>query len=700
MRREKIVSAGFGALLAFCISLGALACLVTAFGIVHVDMADVVGFLLAFSLVAAACSVWKWGNLVLACIMAMVGGYLWRIGTLEYSVEALIYHITKIYDAGYGWGVAKWTGADPARFATTDALRAMAVPMILLITRAVCGRKRAISAVIMGFAPLVFCFIVTDTVPAEGWLGLLLAAQVLLILTQTVRRMNERDGNRLTAWMLIPAVLCTVLLFWAVPQNEYVPHGGGEILPGILDGFLPGPETGGVGSGSMENLKLDLSAVGPRTDRNVVVMEVTADRGGLIYLRGRAYEQYDGNTWQVIEDNEVGAEGWPQAGLIQRGQLRIDTRRVFPMQYMPYYADQVNWENYKNGSLTNGENKKEYAYTLMSLTGDAAATLSYTAREQNLQLPQSTKARAVKILEKLELYFKGKTESEKAEMIAQYVKDSATYSLETEKMPDFESDFAMWFLSQAETGYCVHFASATVVLLRAAGIPARYVTGYVAAATSGSEVRVMEKDAHAWAEYFTPETGWTVLESTPDDSFTEPSEPTEPTDTEPSEPTESTDTEPTEPGSQPTEAPTEPATESSVPETTQPTGGEQPADPPVDLGWLWNILKALGTVAAVCAALWGQFRIRVTVRRKRQNKLGSNIRALRKWREILWVSQCLQQTPPERLAELADRAKFSQHTLTSEEIGEFDAYLRQLSEILAQKNILQQLFYKLVYAIE
>jgi transglutaminase-like putative cysteine protease len=80
-----------------------------------------------------------------------------------------------------------------------------------------------------------------------------------------------------------------------------------------------------------------------------------------------------------------------------------------------------------------------------------------------------------------------------------------------------DGDAVDYFLFEERRGYCEQFASAMAVLLRAAGIPARLVTGY----TSGTlnpvtglfEVR--NSDAHAWVEVFFPGMGWVEFEPTP-----------------------------------------------------------------------------------------------------------------------------------------------------------------------------------------
>ena len=110
----------------------------------------------------------------------------------------------------------------------------------------------------------------------------------------------------------------------------------------------------------------------------------------------------------------------------------------------------------------------------------------------------------------------------KAQAIASYVRNSATYDTKTSRMPMDSEDFAKWFLEESDTGYCVHFATATAVLLQAAGIPARYVTGYLVPVQAGEATPVLSNQSHAWVEYWLPGYGWTVLEATPATTATNP----------------------------------------------------------------------------------------------------------------------------------------------------------------------------------
>ena len=56
------------------------------------------------------------------------------------------------------------------------------------------------------------------------------------------------------------------------------------------------------------------------------------------------------------------------------------------------------------------------------------------------------------------------------------------------------------FLFDTLEGFCEHYASAFVVALRAAGVPARVVTGYLGGEMNGDYMIVRQSDAHAWAE--------------------------------------------------------------------------------------------------------------------------------------------------------------------------------------------------------
>jgi transglutaminase-like putative cysteine protease len=72
------------------------------------------------------------------------------------------------------------------------------------------------------------------------------------------------------------------------------------------------------------------------------------------------------------------------------------------------------------------------------------------------------------------------------------------------------------FLFDSREGFCEHFSSAFVFLMRAAGVPARVVTGYQGGDMNPVDQRftVRQSDAHAWAEVFLAGRGWTRIDPT------------------------------------------------------------------------------------------------------------------------------------------------------------------------------------------
>ncbi len=72
------------------------------------------------------------------------------------------------------------------------------------------------------------------------------------------------------------------------------------------------------------------------------------------------------------------------------------------------------------------------------------------------------------------------------------------------------------FLFETRRGFCEHFASAFTVLMRAAGIPARVVTGYQGGEINdvGGYMIVRQSDAHAWSEIWIEGRGWVRVDPT------------------------------------------------------------------------------------------------------------------------------------------------------------------------------------------
>ncbi|MBE5781865.1 MAG: transglutaminase domain-containing protein [Clostridiales bacterium] len=106
------------------------------------------------------------------------------------------------------------------------------------------------------------------------------------------------------------------------------------------------------------------------------------------------------------------------------------------------------------------------------------------------------------------------TPYEKALRIQEYLQKNYTYSLNVKDPPE-GVDFAAWFLLGEKTGYCTYFATAMTVLCRSVGLPARYVTGFIAQPDESGAALVTGKNAHAWTEVYLNGFGWLDFDPTP-----------------------------------------------------------------------------------------------------------------------------------------------------------------------------------------
>ncbi|MDD9271143.1 transglutaminase family protein [Paenibacillus sp. GCM10023248] len=111
----------------------------------------------------------------------------------------------------------------------------------------------------------------------------------------------------------------------------------------------------------------------------------------------------------------------------------------------------------------------------------------------------------------------------KAVAVEQYLSHTYTYSLEKPTRPSRSEDFVSHFLFVDKTGYCDHFSTAMVVMLRSVGVPARWVKGFAPGTLQADdggieplqEVLVRNQDAHSWVEVYFPSMGWVPFEPTP-----------------------------------------------------------------------------------------------------------------------------------------------------------------------------------------
>ena len=180
------------------------------------------------------------------------------------------------------------------------------------------------------------------------------------------------------------------------------------------------------------------------------------------------------------------------------------------------------------------------------------------------------------------------------------------YTLTPEEPPE-NQDFVTYFLYIGKEGYCTYYASAMTVLCRMAGLPARYVEGFMAQPSGDGLAYVTGLNAHAWTEVYFQGFGWVPFDPTPSlqDMENQEQEPEQPDPTPTPTPTPEPTPSPTpthDPNNdEPTPSPTPPHPEETPePELQTP---EPPIIPPEDdkpnLSWLWWLLLLAALAALI-----------------------------------------------------------------------------------------------------
>ncbi|MBQ1934697.1 MAG: transglutaminase domain-containing protein, partial [Clostridia bacterium] len=508
MKRSSLLQCLIGALFAFLFSVSAVGQFITG-----LELAESVRWFIPwcalFSAVCAALFYFKYGWCTVLLLTAGAGFWTYSNTSVADQLSSLLCKLTTSYQKVYG---VKAIGVNK-----TDEFE-LALLLIAFLTAAavslcICRRKRVWVAFLPAILPFAALLPVTLTVPDALYMYMSIAGIAALLITDLVRRKYPKGFPALTLHTAVAAALAFALLFTLVPEEEYVNRAAKmndrfeslfESSGSSLDGIL-----GGSGSGISVSQSIDLKNLTPITNLTYTVMTVESTFDGPIYLRGRSYDKYNGISWAAAENRRDTFN----SGVSPLGMLTITTSRISNAVYFPYYPAGRTYLS--DGFLKNKDNKKKYTFTVSAtpvrLNGYVAA---------NTDLPPETYEWASALV--TEITDSNMTSAEKIESIRKYVSNSAVYDRFTASMENAGDDFAKWFLFESETGYCAHYATAATVLLRAAGIPARYVEGYFVQCTAGAKTAVTNHRAHAWAEYYDSRSGiWNVLEVTPAEAFYE-----------------------------------------------------------------------------------------------------------------------------------------------------------------------------------
>jgi len=243
-----------------------------------------------------------------------------------------------------------------------------------------------------------------------------------------------------------------------------------------------------------------------------------------VYLRTRAYDTYDGKSWQLSSEGEE-----PGAALLlfQSAQARFGEIHIKLLaeyySMVPHTLDteRVRFDVPPPAIQSGNKNigvllaKPVKRGTMMHLQRvDRRELRRPRTLRPFLQVPQDTPENVKFLSQQLAT----NTNDPKLilKRIEQYLALNYTYSLETEEEGGYSGDFVTDFLFGELQGYCVHFATSFALLARLNGIPTRYATGFlVVPSDQPGPTEVTGLNAHAWPEVWLEDSGWTIYEATP-----------------------------------------------------------------------------------------------------------------------------------------------------------------------------------------
>ncbi|HBC89157.1 MAG TPA: hypothetical protein DCZ94_19635 [Lentisphaeria bacterium] len=272
-------------------------------------------------------------------------------------------------------------------------------------------------------------------------------------------------------------------------------------------------------------------------NKAVVVLRAEA-KSAPGYLRGRAYTNYRDGKWTTPDvsfqkmlftsyEGVIAFKSFYHKGGEKNSSnpVSIYPSRRFSSDVLlvpgsgnrfDIVADRLSFS--PDGVLVPEEWEKDGGYTvfLPKYSGDSAYPGPENPEDPNLlQVPRGISKDISPMLSSI---VPGKDASDR-EVLRQISLFMHNYKYSTDvDEPPIGVDPAMNFLMNTKSGHCELFATATVLLLRQQGIPARYVTGFVCEEAHPSRRYYLSRlgDAHAWAEaYIKGEGKWILVENTP-----------------------------------------------------------------------------------------------------------------------------------------------------------------------------------------
>jgi transglutaminase-like putative cysteine protease len=291
--------------------------------------------------------------------------------------------------------------------------------------------------------------------------------------------------------------------------------------------------------------QVDLGVIGTIKLSQSVVMRVEfPDQQGPppagLYFRGAAYDRYNGRSWvnslarrRVLERTQEGfltTQGQvnsriqgSQAGFRQEILIEaLDTTALFGVSFVDSVMgnfSMVQVDGMGGLSLPYPPSRR-FQYSVRStpdrLLDEERQLVSLTYPDDVsgifLQLPNLSPR--VGDLAR-DVTSRARTPYEKVIAVERHLREAYQYSLDVGTAVPLSP--LEEFLFTRKTGYCEHYATAMVIMLRSLGIPARLTTGFLPGEWNdfGRYYTIRQRDAHAWVEVFFPRSGWVTFDPTP-----------------------------------------------------------------------------------------------------------------------------------------------------------------------------------------
>jgi protein-glutamine gamma-glutamyltransferase len=265
------------------------------------------------------------------------------------------------------------------------------------------------------------------------------------------------------------------------------------------------------GTAVWSSSRLDLRVRGALSDRPVAVVPSGSPR----LWRGQVYETYDGSSWQATRTPPVPVAGPPYAVATGDGPTRTDDVRLATPGTVLFAPGPV-----LEVDATGAGVLRVDVDSGVTTTSPVSAYRVTSARQAPAAdaddprwrlLPQALPGRVVELA--LSLTDGTADRAAAVGAVEEWLRAHATYRLDS-PVPRAGEDAVDRFLFVDRTGFCEQFAAAETVLLRAAGIPARLVTGLAYGVDAGPVRTYTERHRHAWVEVADPELGWVVSDPT------------------------------------------------------------------------------------------------------------------------------------------------------------------------------------------